>query len=206
MTTVILSKTRMHGGYVCVGGFDMDAHRNVRLLSRTGANQPQGTPFQIGEHWDIAYIPRIGCVPPHVEDVLIQSSRRVGTRSNLSEFIRQNCPVIQGSLSRTFEGQLQFTAAGSGYIARNTGLPQGSVCFWESDGPLVRNDYGAKVRYDYAEGLWRRHISFVGFQEPPDVIEQGGLVRLSLARWWKPRDAPTDEEEKCFLQLSGYFP
>lgn len=195
----------MHGDHVCVGGFDLDAHRNVRLLNAQGYNQPANTPYQIGEIWDIAYRPRAGCEPPHVEDVLVASSTRVGAEPNLEVFIRQNCPVVEGPLNGAFGGHLQYTGAGSAFISRGAGIPEGSVCFWETNAPLRRDDYETKVRYAFRQGLTNRHISFVGFQEPVGAIPQGSLVRLSMARWWKPKDAAPDEPEKCFLQLSGYY-
>ena len=44
-------------------------------------------------------------------------------------------------------------------------------------------------------------ISYVGSDEPLNTIEEGSLIRLSLAHWWKPEDS--DDEERCYLQLSG---
>jgi hypothetical protein len=44
-------------------------------------------------------------------------------------------------------------------------------------------------------------ISYVGSVDPLDTIEPGSLIRLSLAHWWKPEDS--DDEERCYLQLSG---
>ena len=49
-----------------------------------------------------------------------------------------------------------------------------------------------------------RRFAFVGFQEPLAEIPAGALVRISLAHWWRPRDHP-EEEERCYLQLSGWF-
>jgi len=195
----------MHGDHVCVGGFDLEAGRNVRLLTAQGYNQPTTTTYQIGEIWSVVYRPRAGCEPPHVEDVLVTSSSRVAVQAELATFIRTNCPIVKGSLHNVFGGHLQYTGAGSAFISRGAGVPDGSVCFWETNERLRRDDFDTKVRYTFRQGFANRHISFVGFQEPVDVIPQGTLVRLSMARWWKPKDAPTEEPEKCFLQLSGYY-
>ena len=105
MPVLIVSKTRMHGDHVCVGGFDLDTHRNVRLLNAQGYNQPANTPYQIGEVWDLVYRPRAGCEPPHIEDVLVTSSRRVGNQPNLADYIRKNCLTVTGPLNTAFGGR-----------------------------------------------------------------------------------------------------
>lgn len=205
MTVLIVSKTRMHGNNVCVGGFDLEVGRNVRLLTAQGYNQPTTTTYQIGEIWNVIYRPRVGCKPPHVEDVLVTSSSRAGVQPDLSVFIRGNCPVVVGPLNNAFGGLLQYTGSGSAFISRGAGVPDGSVCFWEASARLRRDDFETKIRYAFRQGFANRHISFVGFQTPVDEIPQGSVVRLSMARWWKPKDAPVEEPEKCYLQLSGYY-
>ena len=47
------------------------------------------------------------------------------------------------------------------------------------------------------------HIPYVGVEPPPEIIPVGSLVRLSLARWWKPEEK--EEDKKCYLQLSGWY-
>ncbi|MFH1320564.1 MAG: hypothetical protein ABII90_07920 [Bacteroidota bacterium] len=63
----------------------------------------------------------------------------------------------------------------------------------------MRKDYNDKVRYSYP--IRWRNISYVGFQNPVDKIPAGTLVRISLARWW----SPNEDEERCYLQLSGWY-
>ena len=47
-------------------------------------------------------------------------------------------------------------------------------------------------------------LTFVGFQEPLEIIPAGTLLRVSLAHWWRPEDTP--EAEECrYAQLSGWF-
>lgn len=205
MAILIVSKTRMHGDHVCVGGFDLATGRNVRLLTDQGYNQSSTTAYRIGEIWDLVCRSRCGCEPPHVEDVLVTSASRISVQPDLDAFIRENCPVIEGPLNNAFGGHLQYTGAGSAFISRGAGIPGESVCFWETNEPLRRDDFNSKVRYSFRQDFSIRHIPYVGFREPVDVIARGSLVRLSLARWWKPKDAPAEEPEKCFLQLSGYY-
>ena len=40
---------------------------------------------------------------------------------------------------------------------------------------------------------------------PIKVIPAGTLVRVSLARWWRPEDSEPNFEERCYLQLSGWY-
>jgi len=180
MPVLIVSKTRMHAKRVCVGGFDLRTRRNVRLLTAQGSNQPESTDFEVGDVWDVEYIPKRKTIPPHLEDVNVQGGRQIGVQGALSEFLRQNVPIVGGGLSHTFDGLLRFTGSGSGYIARSVGIPEGSVGFWEPDVVLNRDDFNEKVRYRFWEGLSERHISFVGLQTAPDHIEPGTLLRLSL--------------------------
>ena len=205
MATLIVSRTRMHGNHVCIGGFDLAAQRSIRLLNMQGYNQTQDSTYQIGEIWDLTYQTRFQCEAPHLEDVLVLRAVRQGSVPDLPGFIRANCPIIAGPLADTFGGRLQFTAAGSGYLARDGVLPDHSVCFWQAPTRLNRNDFNDKIRYDCRQHFQVRHISYVGFQDPLALIPAGSLLRLSLARWWKPNDAPVEDTEKCFLQLSGYY-
>lgn len=205
MAVLIVSKTRMRGGHVCVGGLDLDRDRNVRLLDASGENQPTNTEFQIGEIWEIRYRPLSPCQPPHVEDVLVSRSKMVAVQDNLADFIANRCSVVSGPLRNTFDGCLERTGARSAFISRNGSVPGHSVCFWRTDVSLFRDDYDGKIRYQFQEGHEWRHVTFVGFQNAKPKIHRGTLVRLSLARWWKRPDEAAEEPEKCFLQLSGYY-
>ena len=48
----------------------------------------------------------------------------------------------------------------------------------------------------------RYNIPYVGCAEAIDLIPAGTLVRVSLARWWRPEGM---NEERCYLQLSGWY-
>ena len=43
----------------------------------------------------------------------------------------------------------------------------------------------------------------MGFAPKINKIPAGTLIRISLARWWKPDDV--DIEHRCYLQLSGWY-
>jgi len=195
MHVIIVSKTRM-GAARCVGGLAAN-NQSVRLLDANGHNQPGNTPFEIGTVWDLQFVPRQDCRPPHVEDVLITSSQRVGEQANLRHYIIEHAPVWNGPIDVLFDGLLEFTHNGSGYIAESTGLPAVSTGFWISDRELTRN--GRAYIYDY------RQLAYVGAAEPVDALPAGTLIRVSLARWWRPQGANPDFEERCYLQLSGWY-
>ena len=62
---------------VCVGGITFDG-RFVRLLDNNGHNQSDDCPFKINEAYDITFIEKQNPTPPHIEDILVQSSKYVG--------------------------------------------------------------------------------------------------------------------------------
>ena len=76
MKVLIVSKTHMNTG-VCVGGITFDG-RFVRLLDNNGHNQSDDCPFKINEAYDITFIEKQNPTPPHIEDILVQSSKYVG--------------------------------------------------------------------------------------------------------------------------------
>ncbi len=198
----------MSSGRACVGAFDLQSKRNLRLLTATGANQLDSTAFQVGQLWNVEFHFKSDCRAPHVEDVLVQTATLCGQQHHLSQFIRANCAVVVGPTSTTFGGLLQQDHSGGAvYITGQSGLPAGSVCFWEADFELERNDYQSKAKFRYLNPTAQEDavIPYVGFQSPPARITTGTLVRLSLARWWQTPDASARSDEKCYLQVSGMY-
>lgn len=76
--------------------------------------------------------------------------------------------ICIGRPDNLFEGKLQWTDRGSGYININGGLPKNSVEFWIPDKNLCREIYENRVRYHYPI-IWRS-IKFIGFQDPIKTI------------------------------------
>lgn len=218
MEVTIVSKTRMANG-VCVGGV-LESGQFVRLLKFNGYNQDSDTCYNIGQVYEIEYKSRSGIKPPHVEDILVTNSSFKSCILNkdlatyLKDLLKVN--IWEGSISNIFQGKIQWTNGGSGYISENSDIPDNSVGFWISDQDLKLKYYENKARYNYPPQrkkitingnlmkngpLQYRNIPFVGFQDPIECIEVGTLIRLSLARWW----SPGDTEERCYLQLSGWY-
>ncbi len=200
---LILSKTQMNNGQVCVGGLTTRG-RYVRLLDSNGNNQPQDTDFMPLQAWDIDYIVRANSIPPHVEDVLVQSRTRKGSLKKevtIKEFIeKRDVPIWRGSPDILFDGLVKWTPSGSGYIDKES-IPSHSVGFWISDKPLTRKEYNG-TRYQYPSASEGRSIKYKGLEKPISIIPAGTLIRVSLARW-----VTFDENEgpKCWLQLSGWY-
>lgn len=212
MEVIIVSKTHMSNA-ACVGGLATNG-RYVRLLDENGHNQPIDTDFDIRQVWSIEYNERQNTAP-HIEDVLITSKTLKGTLKSeltmLQMIQRFNAPIWRGSPDVLFDGLLNWTNNGSGYINEEGGISQHSVGFWISNQPLRRNilrgqrDDGIEwesTRYNYPNINGWRNLPYVGFEGAIEIIPAGTLLRVSLARWWN-RNGQT--EDRCSLQLSGWY-
>ncbi len=218
MDVIIVSKTHMHTAS-CVGGVLANG-RSVRLLDSNGHNQGIDTPLNIGDVWIIEFEERAHRRPPHIEDVLVTSMSFKFAFSSISKMVdhlkeKSKIKIWEGSPDILFDGKIQWTSGGSGYISETGEMPDNSIGFWIPDKDLTRKDYEDKVKFTYASDkielvagfvstkvrrVWRT-IPYVGFQTPVDSIPAGTLVRVSLARWW----TPNEDEERCYLQLSGWY-
>jgi ATP-dependent DNA helicase RecQ len=203
MKVLIVAKTHM-GCLACVGGLTLDDNRNVRLLKPDAWNQPASTPYEIGDIWDLKVRPRCDIVPPHVEDVFVDSRRRIDRLDNVYGHLLSRVRLWQGGPEQLFDGVLRFTEQGSGYISRTDRLPSGSVGFWIPSFDLVRVEQEGRIRYRSLSGSIPLRIRHVGFRDAAPVLFQGTLLRVSLSRWWRPADGP-GVEERCYLQLSGWY-
>lgn len=200
---LIVARTQMGHGHVCVGGYHTSGHRNVRLLDSRGANQPENCAYQVGELWQMSYAPRQQLVSPHTEDVLVSAATHVKALSQkqLGTYIREHCHVVAGPSVRLFSGCVQFPQSGAAYIGPEQ-VPDHSVCFWEIDHPLEYTNAFNKHRYRYYDGTRNTYLPYVGTGAQVDLLPAGSLVRVSLARWWAP---PDQVDEHCYLQLSGWY-
>jgi ATP-dependent DNA helicase RecQ len=200
---LIVAKTRRGGG-ACVGGITEEG-KSVRLIAADAeTNQHAGLEYEVGEVWDIDWIPDPQIKPPHVENIIVLQAQRLRRSQKLAETIHRFMPPVTGGPEHLFSGLTQVTPAGGLYIAKRTGLPNHSTTFWVSDKPLRLDCEGKRIRYRYPDENGGRTLTFVGFQEPLAEIPTGTLLRVSLAHSWRPQDRP-EEELRCFVQLSGWF-
>ena len=204
MDVLILARTRMSNGKCCVGGLAGDGSF-VRLMDKDGYPQPEETQFRVRQIWEINYSQKRKIVPPHVEDVLVWGMKRKGSLSKRYKILdivrRRGVQIWEGSPQKIFDELLQWTDLGSGYIAEGSSVPDHSVGFWLPDKDLSRIE-AEGIRYVYPDITCWRRLKYVGYDEPVAEIPAGTLVRLSLSRW---HQFEQDSEERCYLQLSGWY-
>ena len=70
---------------------------------------------------------------------------------------------------------------------------------------IVKDVTKSKESIGEMNGYPLRGLKYVGEESPIKVIPAGTLVRLSLARWWRPEKSEPNFEERCYLQLSGWY-
>jgi hypothetical protein len=198
MEVIILSKTHF-GKMVCVGGMVLNTNQYVRLLNPGGWYQYADTEFDIGDIWDIKFIPSKDLKAPHVEDVIIQSKSYVKSIDNITDFVlKSGAPIWKGSINNIFDGKIIWAKTGSGFLSIDVpNYPSHSVGFWLSDKPLHFEDN----HYIYPVG--NKKLIYKGLPDAVDPIPANTLIRVSLPKWWKPKDS--DVEERCYLQLSGWY-
>ncbi len=197
MEAVIISKTKMNKG-CCVGAI-LSNGEGIRLLDSDGHNQPSNTSYQVGQIWDLTFTYRTEITEPHNEDVLVINSTFKGNVANLQDYLEKKLKVKiwKGTHNNLFDNKIRWTNNGSGYISVRTGLPEHSVGFYISDTDITFEDN----HYVFGSDTSKK-IASVTLQTQVD-IPAGTLIRVSLARWWKPEDV--DMEERCYVQLSGWY-
>jgi ATP-dependent DNA helicase RecQ len=203
MKVLIVAKTRQGHG-ACVGGITFEG-RSVRLIPAVGdTHDGANMEYSIGEVWEVEATPAGQLVPPHIENILVHRARRLGPMSTPERFIERHMPAHVGGPEGLYEGLVQTALGGSLYIVEPSGVPAFSTTFWRPDQPLTRVEESKRLRYRYPTPDGGQTLTFVGFQEPIEVIPAGALVRVSLSHWWRPDDRPNGEL-RCHVQLSGYF-
>ncbi len=198
---LIVSRTQMANG-ICVGAIEENTRELVRLHSDKGANLPADAPYQIGDRWNVSLQTSWRVRPrPHVEDkdtTFISFINNVGI-NGIKQYINTHNlgnRLIYGDVNGTFEGCLRFEGT-KNYINRDR-IPAFSTQFWITDRDLIHRVAFNKHYYMY--GIHR--IKFVGFQDCVNIIPAGTIIRLSLANWW---NGDGSGEERCYLQLSGWY-
>jgi hypothetical protein len=199
---LIVARTRMFGARVCVGALSATGE-NLRLMNRHCLSDAgPDSPYKIGEWWKVTCEPCGPLHPPHTEDVAVTEASRIGEQTDLASYLMSTTKPWRGPIEVLFDGNIRFTGSGAGYISRDA-MPPGATGFWIPDSPL-KLDVDSREKPGYYTGQLR-HLSYVGLQEEVGVIQVGQLVRISLARWWKPRDADPSFEDRCYAQLSGWY-
>ncbi len=205
MEVLILSKTKYGTTQVCVGGICVNNKQFVRLLNQGGFYQPADTKFNIGDIWDVSFTSVTTKREPHNEDVIIHSYKFIRKIYPLETYIKNmGVSIWKNNVANIFEGKILWQGNGKGYFSENIkNYPSHSVGFWISDVDLKHQKVGHQDFYIYQNNGISRQIVYKGNQSILPIIPKGRLIRLSLAKWWKPEDS--NVEARCYLQLSGWY-
>ena len=206
MEVLIVSKTRMSNS-VCVGGLVLENNRYVRLLNPDTFIQPTNTEFEVGDIWDLNFTSRPNIIPPHIEDVVISKKLFVRKVDDMHAFIRsRNIINWNGHINNLFDGLLNWTNSGAGYISVNGKMPTKSVGFWVADKDLFSKTFDdKKTKFYYPNGNNYRNVSYVGFQETLPKIAAGTILRVSLSRIFPSDHSDINVPKGFYLQLSGWY-
>ncbi len=197
------------GSGACIGGIT-ETGESVRLIPynadpHDGANRE----YNVGDIWEIAAepVPETSLIPPHVEDIVVREKHRLHTTidtRHLVSAIELLMPPKTGDPHELYEGLLRKTGSGSLYVPAGGNVPPYSTTFWRTDKPLIRDTEERRIRYRYPTENGGCALTFVGFQEPLEIIPASILLRVSLAHRWRPENNP-EVEERCYAQISGWF-
>jgi hypothetical protein len=205
MEVLIVAKTRMASG-ACVGALLLEDNSSLRLLPEFGHNHAAGTELDVGQIWAMDFYPALNPEPPHTEDVRITRAEQIGERNDLPQFLKSRVEPWFGPPEQLFDGYLLTTSSGRGYLDRAHPVPQRSTGFWIPDADLQRYQNQGRVSYCYnGETSTIRYLPYVGYPDPVPSIPAGSLLRVSLARWWRAPSNGPEAEERCYLQISGWY-
>ena len=197
---IILSRTKMSGDKICVGGLDLNSGRMLRLLDNRASALTTDFPYSIGETYEIEYQHRYQIVAPHIEDVAVYrySLKKEYNKIDLDTFVHGNSDRCN-NLSELFQGKLQWSNSKGYILASNP--PDYSVQIAKLNIRLVKNGFDFQEAGFFA----LRKVKYVGavdINNLPSIIEAGTPIRFSLARPW---DKDNTGVKVCYLQLSGVY-
>ncbi len=203
---LIVGKTKM-GSLLCLGGILLENRRAVRLLPSRGLGHPPDKPINLGEIWDMQLreVPASEIKAPHTEDVRTIRGRRLGRYSGyeLLDILNECASAQTIHPAELFDNHIRFTKGARGYVSPAQGLPQYSTGFWRFRLPLLNMTADGVTRYWAFDdkGTMQLDVKYVGLEdEAPDLLEPGTILRFSLAHPFA-----DDSQNRCFLQLSGWF-
>lgn len=201
---VIVARTRMYGGRVCIGALTEEA-ASIRLMnSSCSSDTADKCPFMVGEQWEVTYSPCGNRKPPHVEDVAVEAAQKLGVSDDLIGFILARSTPWQGPIEGLFDGLIRFTGNGGGYISAASGIPPLATAFWLPS-TVLKLSTDDRGKQGYYSPYSQHHLSYVGLAPAIPQINVGQLVRVSLAGWWRPSNSDPTFEERCYGQLSGWY-
>lgn len=203
MNVLIVSRTKMGESGRCIGGLCED-NQQVRLLPNdSGEKFNVSCPFQIGQVWDINFKRVENILPPHFEDAVVLDQKFISIQNDLSDHLNARVQPWTGGISRLFDRLLAYTGKNNGFVSEARGVPSCSTGFWIPNKDLILQK--DKRHFGYRGVFAYKNLAYVGEIPTIEKILAGTLVRVSLARWWRPEEADDDFEFRCYLQLSGWY-
>lgn len=197
---IILSRTKMSGNKICVGGLDLNSGKMLRLLDDRASALTSDYPYSIGETYSIEYAHRYQVTAPHVEDVAVYSYelKKAFNKVDLDTAVHQNSGNYE-NLSELFSGKLHWNNCKG--FALESDPPRFSVQIAKLNKILVRNgcDYQEFGSY---QGRKVKYVGEIDISKLPPVIRTGTPIRFSLARPW---DKDKNGIKVCYLRLSGIY-
>lgn len=212
---IILSRTKMSGNNICVGGYCLTKKKYVRLLSDRVQALHAAEPYQVGEVYEIAYSPRYTYQidPPHVEDIAVYGKKYLQTIGQNDLLNKVAIPLSIGPLhiQNLFESTLKWKNE-KGYLLKSA-IPSSSVVIAKLSHSLEKKQIEDSFSYiDKSGFLPKRYaVKYVGEKSfSQDIVLPAGTpIRFSLARWWNGNgnflDNQGNPEERSYLQLSGFY-
>lgn len=205
---IILSRTKMSGDKICVGGYCSLHKKYVRLLSNTAQALHANEPYQIGEVYELEYAPRYAnqMDPPHVEDIAVYEKKYLQTINQDDLLNKVATPLSIGPLhiKSLFEDKLKWENK-KGYLLKSA-IPASSVTIARLSHSIEKKQFEDDFSYTDTSGNFPKKyaVKYVGEQVfSTDIILPAGTpIRFSLARWW---DKNQDGELRSYLQLSGFY-
>lgn len=204
---VILARTQMNN-HVCIGGFDCDSNRYIRLLTKNAENQQENSPYQVGQVYSVEYETRGRLVLPHCEDVCVQNSdfRQILTGLQLQRILNR-IAIHNIHIRDLFDRTLNWEH-GKGFLLKSsTNFPDYSVVVANLNHDLflskIEND--GKQRFYYIDNGNTFKVPYVGVSDIGNLkkIEAGRYMRFSLARWWDGNG--NFDVARAYLQLSTIY-
>ena len=200
---LVVSKTRMSNGHVCIGAIT-DSGKYMRLLYPDNSNMLENIDINIYDNLLIKYQKRKDIKLPHSEDINLFYAKKISITSKpiIDILNALKVTIWKGIPTVLFDNKLIWSNnywRTTGYISSQN-IYNNSVGFWISDRDLYLKD----GRYEYVLDNLTYSIKYVGMHEPQECIYKGTLIRVSLARWWN--NNGNFSEDRCYLQLSEYYP
>ena len=200
---VVVGVTKM-GPVACVGALDCETGASYRLVRRDGHSPFEAnTDLRPGAVLSVELLGPARQDPPHVEDVAIGRYRQTGLMEPLAlaRFVlgTSQAPIWRGGYERLFNGTLKQHKGLTVALRRGGSLPGCSTGFWIPSHPLVRSGEDRfLLQQDNVPLFEVKSVALEPIQE--HTLPAGSLLRVSLARWFKPA---AKVPEACWLQLSG---